>query len=148
MASVATKGQTEVQIQQVMDEWVAAVKARDTERLMALYASDVVVYDYPPPLQHIGVEQHRRSFEQWFAMMAGEVRCELRDLRITARDDLAFARALNHITGISADGETKIDQWVRATVCFEKRGGAWRVVHEHVSVPIDENGRGLTNLKP
>ena len=37
MASVATKGQTEVQIQQVMDDWVAAVKARDTERLMAQF---------------------------------------------------------------------------------------------------------------
>jgi uncharacterized protein (TIGR02246 family) len=142
VAAVDMKSQTESQIKQLMDEWIAAVNAKDVERVMALYASDVVVFDYPPPLQHVGIDSHRRSFEQWFAMMPDQVTCQLKDLRITAGDEIAFARALNHIVS------GKMDQWVRATVCFEKRGREWKVVHEHVSVPIDEKGRGLTNLEP
>lgn len=27
--------------------------------------------------------------------------------------------------------------WMRITVCLHREDGAWRVLHEHVSVPFD-----------
>jgi ketosteroid isomerase-like protein len=37
---------------------------------------------------------------------------------------------------------------MKTTVCFEKRDDEWKVTHEHISMPIDESGKGATSLKP
>ena len=62
---------------------------------------------------------------------------------------MAFTTSLNHISGKRTSGETS-DIWVRATVCFRKVAGAWKVVHEHVSVPfyMDGSYRAAVDLKP
>ena len=139
---------TEEKIRQMIDEWISAVKDKDVDRLMALYADDVVVYDVPPPLQQRGAEAHRQNFEKWFAGMPGRTTSAIRDLRIVAGETIAFAHCLSHISNARPDGKAGVDNWVRVTVCFEKRDGAWLVTHEHTSMPIDESGRGATNLKP
>jgi ketosteroid isomerase-like protein len=72
----------------------------------------------------------------------------MRDLTITAGDEVAFSRSLNHLTGTRTDGE-KTDVWVRATVCFRKIDGQWKVTHEHISVPYDmETFKASVHLKP
>jgi uncharacterized protein (TIGR02246 family) len=145
--AVETKGRTEAIIGQLLDKWIAAVQAKDLDRLMTLYARDVIVYDYPPPLQHVGVDAHRRAFEDWFAMMPGAVKCEFKDVHIRAGEKGGVAHFLNHVTYRDADGKSQ-ENWVRVTTCFEDRQGEWKVVHEHVSVPIDQQGKGMMNLKP
>ena len=139
---------TEEKIRQMIDEWVAAVKDKDVDRLMTLYSPDVVVYDVPAPLQQKGADAHRQNFEKWFASMPGRTTSAIRDLRIVAGETAAFAHCLNHISNAPPDGRTPIDNWVRVTVCFEKRDGEWKATHEHISLPIDETGRSATNLKP
>ena len=139
---------TEEKIRQMIDEWVSAVKDKDVDRLMTLYAPDVVVYDVPAPLQQKGADAHRQNFETWFASMPGLTTSAIRDLRIVAGEQIAFAHCLNHISNAPPDGKTTVDNWVRVTVCFERRDGEWKVTHEHLSMPIDETGRGATNLKP
>jgi len=43
----------------------------------------------------------------------------------------------------------KTDVWVRATVCFRKIDGQWKVTHEHISVPFDmETFKASVHLKP
>jgi uncharacterized protein (TIGR02246 family) len=138
----------EEKIRRMIDEWVAAVKDKDVDRLMTLYSSDVVVYDVPAPLQQKGADAHRQNFETWFAGMPGLTTSAIRDLRIVAGEHIAFAHCLNHISNAPPNGKTAVDNWVRVTVCFEKIGNEWKVTHEHISMPIDETGRGATNLKP
>jgi ketosteroid isomerase-like protein len=50
------------------------------------------------------------------------------------------------------DGANDPDEcrWVRATVCFRRVRGAWKVVHEHSSVPLymDGSERAAVDLKP
>jgi hypothetical protein len=61
---------------------------------------------------------------------------------------MAFSRSLDHLTGTRTDGE-KTDVWVRATVCFRKIDGQWKVTHEHISVPFDmETFKASVHLKP
>jgi ketosteroid isomerase-like protein len=41
------------------------------------------------------------------------------------------------------------DLWVRWTACFRSIGGAWLIVHDHVSVPTDfGHGRARLDLVP
>ena len=61
---------------------------------------------------------------------------EQRDLEITTSGDLAVSHCLTRL--VNADtNETAAAGWVRVTVCYQRQQAAWRVIHEHVSVPFD-----------
>jgi uncharacterized protein (TIGR02246 family) len=144
-----TKTRDEAQIRQLIDTWVEALHAKNVDRIMSVYAPDVHVFDIAPPLQHAGAEAHRRSFAEWFKGFAGPIGSDIRDLRITAGDDVAFCHCLNRVSGTPKGGEA-FDHWVRVTVCCRKRDGAWKVAHEHVSVPFHMDGsfRAAVDLEP
>jgi ketosteroid isomerase-like protein len=57
---------------------------------------------------------NRKSLEEWFLTFRGPVGYEIRDLSITAADEVAFCHGLNRISGARTDG-TETDVWVRAT---------------------------------
>ena len=127
----------EAQIRQRLDGWTKALHSKDLDGLMSHYAEDIVVFDVPPPLRYDGAVAYRKNWADWFASFRGpNIGYEIRDLSITAGDDVAFCRSLNRITGARTSGEDT-DVWVRATVCFRKIGATWLVTHEHVSVPIN-----------
>ena len=87
-----------------------------------------------------------------FAMLGPPRDYEIRDLTITIADDVALAHSFNRISGTvkSADGTPKsVGPWVRYTGVFRKIQGAWLIVHDHVSAPLDfASGRALLNLEP
>jgi uncharacterized protein (TIGR02246 family) len=139
----------ESEIRAQIDSWSAALHAKDLERLMSHYAPDAVTADLAPPLWNVGAQTLRKNFQEWLRSWAGPIGIEIRDLSVTAGDDVAFARMLNRIHGSRTDGE-RTDLWVRATVCFRRSAGAWKVAHEHVSVPfyMDGSFRAAVDLKP
>ena len=135
-------------IRALMKQWTDAVRTKDIDKLIAYYATDVVVFDLLPPLEFVGAAHYRQNWVAWFASWQGLIGYEMRDLTITAGNEVAFSRSLNHITGSRTDGE-KNDVWVRATVCFRKIDGQWKVTHEHMSVPYDmETRKASLDLKP
>jgi uncharacterized protein (TIGR02246 family) len=138
----------EAQIRALMDEWIEAVRARDLDKLMALYAPDVLIFDMMPPLHFVGAARHREHYAGWFSSWQGPIGCERRDLTITAGEDVAFAGCLTHNSGTGANGE-KQDFWVRVTVGLRKIDGQWKATHEHVSLPFDmETMKACVDLKP
>ena len=61
---------------------------------------------------------------------------------------MAFCRSLNRFGGTTRDGKL-VSQWLRSTLGFQKIDGLWKILHQHVSVPIDmETGKGMTDLEP
>ena len=115
---------------------------------MSNFAPDVLLFDLINPLQYIGAEAGRKRAEEWLSSFQGPIGYEIRDLSITASDDVAFCHSLNAVSGTKTDGE-KIEMWWRATVCFRKIYGKWMVTHEHSSVPFDmESGKASLDLKP
>jgi uncharacterized protein (TIGR02246 family) len=139
----------QAQIQQLIDNWVRALRAKDVNGVMSHYAADVVVFDLAPPLQYKGADAYRENWEAWFPTFRGPIGYEIRDLSIAASDDIAFCHSFNRITGTRTDGE-KTDVWVRATVCCRKVDGSWKIVHEHQSLPfyMDGSHRAAVDLTP
>jgi len=144
----ASKATDEAQLRQVIDSWAKALRAKDIDGVMSAYAPDALTFDLAPPLQHRS-DAFRRGLEEWFPTFQGPIGYEIRDLSITASDDVAFSHSLNRITGKRTSGE-ETDVWVRATVCYRKIDGKWKVAHEHVSVPfyMDGSVRAAVDLKP
>jgi uncharacterized protein (TIGR02246 family) len=149
MATEKNKAIDEAQIRQLIDNWAKALRAKDINGLMSHYTPDILVFDLAPPLQYKGAETYRKNFDEWFTSFQGLVGYEIRDLSITTGDDAAFSHSLNRISGTRTNGE-ETDVWVRATVCFRKVDGKWRVTHEHVSVPfyMEPPYKASLDLKP
>src|SRR5262245_3754737 len=114
-----TRTATESEIRNLIDRWVKALYAKDVDAIMSVYAPDVLAFDLAPPLQHAGADLHRSNFTEWFATFRGPIGAEIRDLSITAGDNVAFCHCFNRITGARRSGENT-DVWVRVTVCCRK----------------------------
>jgi uncharacterized protein (TIGR02246 family) len=138
----------EADIRQRIDKYAAAIHAKDIERVMSIFAPDIVSFDIEAPLKHLGAEAKRRNWTKVFATYQHPLGYEIRDLTITLGDDVAFGYSLNRISGTLKNGN-RVNYWVRWTTCFRKIGGNWLIAHDHVSVPLDvESGRALLNLEP
>jgi uncharacterized protein (TIGR02246 family) len=136
MPTTATPTEDEAQIRERLNEWTQALRAKDLDALMALYAPDVVAFDLMPPTQVRGADRYRKNFESWFVAMPGLIDYGVHESRITVSGDVAFCHSLSHVEGTRKSGE-KADYWVRLTVGFQKRNGQWMMIHDHVSMPFD-----------
>ena len=138
----------EALIRQRVEDYAKAIRAKDIDRVMSLYAPNIVSFDLNPPLRYAGTDNKRRAWQEFFAIYTGPVAYEVRDLNITTDGELAFVQSLNHVKGTLASGHIT-DLWVRWTACFRRIDGVWLVVHDHVSVPADlEHGQAVLNLTP
>jgi ketosteroid isomerase-like protein len=149
MTARGGRSRNQADIRRIIHERVKAIHAKDAHAAMSTSARDILLYDLAPPLQHRGAAVNRKDLAAWFKTFTGPVGYELRGLRITAGDDVAFGHGLARIRGDRTDG-TRTDVWVRATVCLRKVDGRWRITHEHVSVPFEMSPpvRASLDLKP
>jgi ketosteroid isomerase-like protein len=136
------------QIRNFMDKWGEAVRHKDSIELTSNVAPDVILFDVVNPLRYSGATSLKKRAEEWFSSFRGPIGFEVRDLSITASDDVAFCHSLNRVVGTSTQG-TDIDMWWRATLGFRKVNGQWLVTHEHSSVPFDTgSGTASLDLRP
>jgi uncharacterized protein (TIGR02246 family) len=145
-----SSAKNEAEIRALYDQWAKAFEARDLNGIMAVYGpSDAIVaYDVVPPLQFKGAEAYREDYKQFLDQYDGPVHVEYRDMRIMSSGDIGFIHTLERFTGKMKNGQT-VDFWLRATSGLQKIDGKWKIVHDHISVPVDfETGKALLDLKP
>ncbi|MDX8141869.1 nuclear transport factor 2 family protein [Lentzea sp. BCCO 10_0061] len=142
------KGQTMDAIAQHIKRIVEGIEAKDLDGLRQLYSDDVVSFDVEPPLRHAGIEAKLANWAKAFAFFQ-DVRYEVRDLAVTADENVAFAHGFGRLHGTLKNGVPVAGMWVRATFCFRRIGGHWLVTHDQVSVPFDvAAGAAVTGLEP
>jgi uncharacterized protein (TIGR02246 family) len=148
MMTPNTPGGLEAEIRAVVEERVAAVKAKNPRPLVDRLAEDVVVFDVLPPLNARGKEANAEKTQAWFDGYASDIGYDVEQLEIVADHDVAFCSFLYHVSGTLKSGD-EVSMWVRATVGLHRVDGQWRIVHDHESVPWDpQSGRGLIDLAP
>jgi uncharacterized protein (TIGR02246 family) len=137
----------EAAIRELNDGLVAAIRAKNIDGVMASYAPDLVAFDIVPPLQFVGTRAYKNPWQEVFERYQA-LEYEVRDLKITAGDDVAFSHSLNRIHGTMTNGQ-RTDLWLRSTACYRRIDGRWLIVHVQVSVPVDlATGRAVLDLKP
>jgi ketosteroid isomerase-like protein len=139
------------EIQAMYAQWVKAFEAKDVNGVMAMYApgAALTAYDMVPPLQYKGADAYRKDYTEFFAQFDGPIHVDVSDTHIEADRGVAFAYGIERLTGKMTNG-TPVDMWIRWTDGWKRMdGGSWRVVHEHVSVPVDmATGKARMDLKP
>ena len=123
------------EISRIIDERIAAIRAKDADAAVACLASDVVAFEMVPPLAlPAGAARDVHGFAAWLAGFE-DIDVEVRDLTIEADGAVGFARALNHLKGTRVGGN-KVSLWMRSTLCFRRDEQGWRIAHAHTSVPF------------
>ena len=142
------RGNDEADIRRRIDTLADAIRAMDIERVMPIYAPNIVSFDVEPPLQHVGAQAKRRNWLNVFSIYQRPLGYEIRDLELTVGDDVAFGHAFVRISGALKNG-SMTEHWLRSTTCFRKIAGDWLIVHDQVSAPLDlKSGKALLNLEP
>ena len=135
-------------IRALVDTFVKAIRAKDVDRVMSAFAPQVVSFDLGPPLRHGGGAAFSRRWQALFQSIPGAIDYEVHDLQVAVGNGVAFSHSLNRMAGTTATGGA-MDRWLRWTACYRKVGGQWRIVHEHVSVPVDvQHGTAVLNARP
>jgi PhnB protein len=137
-------------IRAVLQGWAAATAAKDADGALSAYAADVVRYDLAPPLATEGtMALDRATLEAWFASWQGPIGFELHRVRVASEGSLALCHGFLLISGTKIDGQ-ETEVWTRLTLELRRTGGAWRIMHEHVSVPFYMDGslRAAVDLRP
>ena len=121
---------------------------KDAAAIVAPYARDAAVFDLAPPLSHKGMDLQQKK--AWLDTWEGPVERESRDFNITVSGDFAFCHGFYRLSGTPKAAGRPISFWMRATVCLHRERGAWRIVHEHESVPFYMDGslRPAFDLEP
>jgi ketosteroid isomerase-like protein len=121
-----------------LDAYVAAVRTKDIEAFISIYADDVCVFDTWKEWSIRGADSWRQVVSEWFLSLGtDEVVVSITDVRATAVRGLAFGHATVTYTATSKDGAylRSIDN--RLTVALRKVGADWKIFHEHTSMPMD-----------
>jgi PhnB protein len=137
-------------IRALIDKRAEALRAKDAEGVVSGQAPEIVSFTLAPPLRQMADKPRaREGLKAWFATWSGPLGYEMRDPSITVGGDVAFCLGLVRISGTKTNGK-KEDVWARQTLCLERLGGAWKVVHEHTSVPfyMDGSVKAAVDLKP
>lgn len=127
----------------ILSAYAAAVYARDTEALLALYHPHVIVYDLWQHWQYDGQQDWRGMIEGWFTSLDEErVQVTFDDIRTHVTPDMALVHAFATYAGLSATGERLRTMNNRITLTLIPGGSGWLILHEHSSAPADfETGK-------
>ena len=100
----------------------------------AQFAPHAAIYNLAPPLVHHGVDNQEK--QAWFDSWATPIEIDSRDFMITLSGDFAFCHGYMRMRGTKKGADFAVDFWMRETLCLERIGGDWKIVHEHTSVPF------------
>jgi len=141
--SANAAGSAKDEITAVENRLLAATTA---DEVMKYFDKDIVLYDIVPGLQYKGADAVHADENNFFSN-ATDVKAEFVDLTVVTDGKMGLARSIQHITWKDKDGKPQ-EATMRVTDVYHKVNGEWKVIHSHVSVPVDlKTGQGQMNLK-
>ena len=139
-AAATTSG--EASIRTLEDQFAAAVRAKDVDAIMKVYAPQIFVFDVVPPRQYVGAAAYRKDWQAVMSGFKGPIKFEVTDLAVEIDGNTAYGHSIQHMSGTDTKGHAS-DMTARVTDVYRKQGDQWYIVQEHVSVPVD-----LATMKP
>jgi len=125
------------EFKKIVDAYYAAWNTGSTVQPSEYYAKDaeLVFYDVAP-LKYKSWKEYSAGVEKNFFQAATSVKLiPGDDLKVTRRGTITWTTLTFRLTAAMKDGKN-LDLVCRHTAIWEKRGGRWLIVHEHVSAPL------------
>ena len=126
-------------VDELLEGYAAAVRAKDVDGFVSLYATDVRIFDMWGRWSYDGAEAWRGMAEEWFGSLGDEqVAVEFENVRTVVGEDVTVTTAFVTYKGLSAEGAELRAMNNRLTWALRRTpADGWKVVHEHSSGPAD-----------
>lgn len=116
-------------------------KAQNPDDLAKDWASDVAYFDIVED-SAFNLDDFKRKIAKQFAPLRN-IRTKILHVKVRSDGAMAYAYSTQNFISDTVDGG-KVDLIFRETDVFEKRGGKWLLVHQHLSLPVDVvNGKAI-----
>lgn len=132
---MTNNAQSELEIRKVMEEWASALTRKDLDAMHKDYAETYTLFDVKATVTSVG--DSKKLWEECFPFFDAPV-IEYKDMVIHAGSDMAIVHFRSRMTGMSVPvPEEMKNAWLRGTCGLKKIDGSWKIVHEHISFPVD-----------
>jgi uncharacterized protein (TIGR02246 family) len=135
-AALAAPSADEAAIRALEAQFATAVNAKNVDAIMKVYTPDVFVFDVVPPRQYVGAAAYRKDWEGFIGGFKGPIKFEVNDVAVSVEGPVAWGHSVQRVVGTDPTGAAS-DTTVRVTDVYRKTADGWRIVQEHVSVPVD-----------
>jgi ketosteroid isomerase-like protein len=121
---------------------------KNVAQFAAQFAPGAAIFNLAPPLTHRGIDREEK--QAWFESWSTPIELEPHDFKITISGDLAVCFGFLRMAGTKRGAPSPVNFWMRETLCLERQGSGWHIVHEHTSVPfyMDAGTRPAFDLQP
>ncbi len=129
---------------EMLEAYAAAVRAKDVDAFLDLYADDVRSFDLWERWSYDGKDALRAMVAEWFGSLAADevVEVSFDEVRTQPGEDVAAVSAFTTFAAVSPTGEKLRSMNNRLTwVLRRDAGGGWKIAHEHTSAPAGEGGK-------
>jgi ketosteroid isomerase-like protein len=136
-ARAAKNANDDAAFRKLTDDYCAAWSTGNTDTVARFYAQDdnLIFYDVTPFSYH-GWKEYALGVHKALFDNAAEVKLTAgKDLKVTRHGGIAWTTVSMHFYEKTRDGKV-MEADIRYTGIWEKRGSAWVLVHEHVSMPF------------
>jgi uncharacterized protein (TIGR02246 family) len=133
-----------VTVEEMLERYAAAVRAKDVDAFLDLYSDDVRTFDLWQEWTYDGKDALRGMVTAWFGSLGGDevVAVRFDDIRIEPGSDVAAVSAFTTYANVTPDGTEQRSMNNRLTwVLRREPDGAWKIAHEHTSAPAGEGGQ-------
>ncbi len=121
----------------LIDQYYTAWSTLNPDKAAKYYAkdADIVFYDVAPLKYNSWAEYKAGVIKAFTETMSSGKLTPMDDLKVTQRGNIVWTTLTFHLSAKpKAGGAMELD--CRHTAIWEKRGGKWLIVHEHVSAPL------------
>jgi uncharacterized protein (TIGR02246 family) len=130
-------------MEEMLEAYAAAVRAKDVDAFVGLYADDVRTFDLWSEWSYDGKAALRGMVAEWFGSLGTDVvAVEFDEVRTQGGNDVGALSAFTTFRGLSAEGEELRSMNNRLTWVLQKDAdGSWKIAHEHTSAPAGDGGK-------
>lgn len=125
------------EFQSLFDRYKQAVYQKDVAAFLSLFDENVRVFDMWA-WHYEGLPAWREMVTGWFANLGADRDVvTFDDIRVQQSGDMAVASAIARFAAVSEKGEELRFLQNRLTWVAQMKEGAWKIIHEHSSGPVD-----------
>lgn len=122
------------EILQQIKHWDQAVINKDIDQITDHCAEDVSMFDVSSQMN--GIEEYKTEWYKFSPYFNENMMISRKDIKVYTSDDLAIVHCFSKVEHKALIGKIKMP-WCRTTICMKKEDQNWRLIHQHISMPIN-----------
>jgi len=137
------------EIESLFETYKNAVFQKDVAAYASIFDEEVRIFDMWVDWASDGLAVWRDMAKDWFGSLGAErVVVGFEGVQIQAGAELAAATAFVRFAAISEQGQELRYLQNRLTWVAKKKEGAWKIIHQHTSSPVDFETMKVILIKP